>query len=388
MENILIFNAGYTPAKTYGGPVVSISNLVKSLHDKFNFSIITNSTEINSDENIDGIDVNLVNSGEYSEEILFLDKDHYNVNYIEESLFKNNFFDLIYINSFFNFNQLKIAIYFSKKYNIPMLVAPRGELEENALKIKRHKKLIYLQLLKFIVNNKKIYFQATSNQELKNINKLLKIPIERIIKLENIPTTINKKDFSLHKKKEINKLNICFISRIQTKKNLDFSLKILKSLDSKYEVKFDIYGPIENKQYWEKCSEIIESLPKNVIVNYGGIVSHDDIVNTFSNYDLFLFPTKSENFGHVIFEALTAQIPVILSDQTPWNDINGSGAGSAISLDKPEIFLKEIENFAAKDENTYNNIRKNIEIFMKNKIDVDNILKQYLTSFEIITTQN
>ena len=105
MENILIFNAGYTPAKTYGGPVVSISNLVKSLHEKFNFTIITNSTEINSDENIDGIDVNLVNLGEYSEEILYLDKKHYDFKFIESAIFKSKNFDLIYVNSFFNFKQ-------------------------------------------------------------------------------------------------------------------------------------------------------------------------------------------------------------------------------------------------------------------------------------------
>lgn len=385
MENILIFNAGYTPAKTYGGPVVSISNLVKSLHEKFNFTIITNSTEINSDENIDGIDVNLVNLGEYSEEILYLDKKHYDFKFIESAIFKSKNFDLIYVNSFFNFKQLKIALYFSNKYNIPMLIAPRGELEKNAFNIKKNKKIVYSLIMKFIFARKNVYFQATTEEEYKNINTKLGISVENIVKLKNIPTTLDSSTFKQPKIKAANKLDVCFISRIQTKKNLDYALKVLKQIDSKYQVKFDIYGPIENKQYWENCIEIINSLPSHITVNYQGIVSHDEILNTFSNYDLFLFPTKSENFGHVIYESLAAGCPVLISDQTPWNDINNTNAGKAIPLNDKQKYENYINDLAQLNQGEYKTVRYATSQYLKDKINTEEIRSLYVDFFTKIT---
>ena len=51
------------------------------------------------------------------------------------------------------------------------------------------------------------------------------------------------------------------------------------------------------------------------------------VIETFSKYDVFLFPTKGENYGHVIFEALAGGCIPIISDQTPWNDIEQAGCG-------------------------------------------------------------
>ena len=35
-------------------------------------------------------------------------------------------------------------------------------------------------------------------------------------------------------------------------------------------------------------------------------MKHENIRNTFNRYDLFLFPSKSENHGHVIYESLSS----------------------------------------------------------------------------------
>ena len=63
----------------------------------------------------------------------------------------------------------------------------------------------------------------------------------------------------------------------------------------------------------------------------------------FSGYDAFLFPTFSENYGHVIVEALSVGTLVIISDRTPWNDVEESGVGWAIALDNT-IKFKEVIN--------------------------------------------
>ena len=94
------------------------------------------------------------------------------------------------------------------------------------------------------------------------------------------------------------KLKIIFLSRISPMKNLDFALSIFSSVSA--EVQFDIYGPKENLEYWKQCNLQIISRPKNIYINYRGSVLTENIQEVFSNYDLFLFPSRGENYGHVI----------------------------------------------------------------------------------------
>jgi glycosyltransferase involved in cell wall biosynthesis len=60
---------------------------------------------------------------------------------------------------------------------------------------------------------------------------------------------------------------------------------------------------------------------------------HPDRVNeVFSEHHVFLFPTRGENFGHVILEAFAAGCPVLLSDQTMWRNLTEKRVGWDLSL--------------------------------------------------------
>jgi glycosyltransferase involved in cell wall biosynthesis len=70
---------------------------------------------------------------------------------------------------------------------------------------------------------------------------------------------------------------------------------------------------------------------------------------TLAGYDLFLLPTRGENFGHAIFDALEVGLPVLLSDQTPWRDLERIGAGWSLPLANPDRFAATIDDFATLD---------------------------------------
>ena len=61
-------------------------------------------------------------------------------------------------------------------------------------------------------------------------------------------------------------------------------------------------------------------------------------------HDLFFLPTLGENFGHVILEAFCAGCPVLISDQTPWRDLQGKGIGWDLPLDRPDLFQDVLQN--------------------------------------------
>jgi glycosyltransferase involved in cell wall biosynthesis len=144
------------------------------------------------------------------------------------------------------------------------------------------------------------------------------------------------------------------LSRICPKKNLDFALRILA--DIKVAVRFSIYGPLEDQAYWLKCQLLIAKLPEHIQVFYKGSVDHRQVVETLARHDLFFLPTLGENFGHVIHEALQAGIPVLLSDKTPWLNLEQKDVGWSLPLNTPSAFVQAIEDAANWDAETRQHI--------------------------------
>jgi glycosyltransferase involved in cell wall biosynthesis len=70
------------------------------------------------------------------------------------------------------------------------------------------------------------------------------------------------------------------------------------------------------------------------------------IFGASSQHHLFLFPTRGENFGHVIHEALRAGLPLLISDQTPWQRLAEQGVGWDLPLDDMRAFARRIEEVA------------------------------------------
>lgn len=140
-------------------------------------------------------------------------------------------------------------------------------------------------------------------------------------------------------------LDIVFLSRISPKKNLIGAIKCFGKI--KWDVHFTICGPIEDIEYWNRCLEELEHLPANVRWSYEGDVPSEAVQEKLQQYEIFLFPTKGENYGHVIFEALSVGCIPIISDQTPWHVIAERNAGYVLPL------TKDMEGFASALDHLY-----------------------------------
>ena len=143
-------------------------------------------------------------------------------------------------------------------------------------------------------------------------------------------------------------LRVCFLSRISPKKNLDYALRVLGKI--LIPVKFSIYGPIEDDLYWVDCQKLISKMPSNIEVVHEGLIEPSRVVSELAKNDLFFFPTRGENYGHVIHEALRAGLPVLISDQTPWRGLTELGIGWDLSLSEIDQFADRIEALAAWDD--------------------------------------
>jgi glycosyltransferase involved in cell wall biosynthesis len=149
-------------------------------------------------------------------------------------------------------------------------------------------------------------------------------------------------------------------------------------------VQFNIYGPIEDQRYWRKCNTIIKSLPDNIEVEYCGIIDNVQVSEVMEAHSLFYFPTHGENFGHVILEALAAGCPILISDQTPWRDLESKGVGWDLPLDRPDLFNAALQKCVAMDEATLKKLSLRAKQFAEETINDPQVLEQNRSLFNIV----
>lgn len=369
---IMVVMEGFFPGKKYGGPPVSIDNFC-SLMENYTCYIVTKDHDLFESERFSNIQEG------------WNDRENCKVLYLSDSEYKKITFekvisevnpDILYLQGMFQscvFPCLQLA----RKHYIKVLLAPRGELCAGALNIKKYKKFPYIIMLRIIGLVKNIHWQSTSNEETVAIKKWMKVNEAYIHNLDNIPSILRMK--YPRREKVAGKGRFVFLSRIHPKKNLLSAIRYFQGLMGKAE--FDIYGSIEDEAYWEKCQNEIKKLPKNVQVKYKGLVEHDQVHKVFSQYDAFLFPTLSENYGHVIAESLIAGTPVIISDQTPWRGLESIGAGWDIKLSNEEKFKEVIEKIIVLDKPEYEYIHQQAIAYIEEKLNIQDLKKKYSSVF-------
>jgi glycosyltransferase involved in cell wall biosynthesis len=268
----------------------------------------------------------------------------------------------------------------------PLILAPRGEFSLGALRLKSIKKRLYLCVAKAFGLYRGVIWQASSEHEETDIRRRFGRDVPVAV-APDLPSMVHSVDGLLPKnEKSEGCLKIVFLSRISRMKNLNSALEMLEGLKGK--VKFSIYGPIEDKAYWAECEKIIYCLASNIEVRYYGSVAHDKVGTVLSEHDLFFLPTLGENFGHVILEALCAGCPVLISDQTPWRDLENKGVGWDLSLSKLEQFQVVLQRCIDMNDEEYMKWSKKAREYCREVTEDEGVVEQNRKLFSGLIEEN
>lgn len=373
-SKILVFNGYYFPAKNYGGPATSVYNLIENCSDKLEFYLIVLNHDFGSKVAFSDISVGWNKQG--NAQVMYVEDDDFTDANICRWI-KEIEPDVIYLGGILalrNFKYLKAA----RKFKIPVIIPPRGEICDNALKIKAYKKCPYVFLLRLFRIYRHVYFHATADIETEGLIKYLKIKQSRIFQIPNITKPIRSYDQVEHEKKQ-GRLNAVFLARICKTKNLYEALLALNHVVG--EVHFNIYGSIEDQDYWNQCQILIAKLPKNIHVNYYGVAAPTEVCDIFAVHDCFVFPTQTENFGHSIAEAMCTGCPCIIpKGTTPWDDLNGR-AGETYPLGDVDALSNILQRYINMTDEAYNLIPKQVIDYVTEKSKNREIADQYIQMF-------
>ena len=323
-RRVLAFTGAFLPGFKAGGPIKSMVQILENLPASVKVTLATSDRDLGESAPYDGLSGRVVQRGRHDVYYMNVRNPRHWMALLRWA--RRNPIDLVYLNSLWSplFTVMPVvALRLGLLESRAVLLAPRGELSPGALGIKASKKKAFLLAWAPLLRGIDPMWQASTEMEEREIHRIF--PWARTIVQINSPGDVPRKDILPSGQCA----RFVFISRISEKKNLQLGLSALQLVKS--EVDFDIYGPLEDADYWTICQRLINELPDNVRATYQGILRPDQVQETFARYDGFIFPTLGENFGHVIAESLSAGCPVICSQHTPWTGILSHGGGAALT---------------------------------------------------------
>lgn len=345
-KTILIPMPAYSPGTRYGGPVRSVSMIASALGSRFRFRIITPNVDFGVHTTYPGIAPNVWVATEGAS-IKYLDRRGRGLRRLWSTIIEETP-DLVYLNSVLHPEMSLLPLIARWVWDplgrIPLLIAPRGELLEGALAIHSFKKRTFLVAARSLGLWRHCSWHATSQNEADAISKHTGARRSSIFVAPPITGMVTEAVPKEQYKATDSELRILFASRIARKKNLAFCLHVLSRTERR--VHFSIAGPHEDLAYWKECQSYISSLPPQVNVHVLGELSREQMAGAYSTHDLLFLPTHSENFGHVIAEALLSGLPALISDQTYFRGLSEASAGWDLPLSDTQGWIKAIQTLA------------------------------------------
>lgn len=344
---VLVFLGNYLPGHKSGGIVRTVVNTVDHMCDELDFRVVTGDRDVGDDQPYPGVPMNTwVQVG--NAQVYYLppaDRTMANLARLVCSVPH----DALYLNSFFDPLTVKVLANI-RTGAIPrtrVIVAPRGEFAWASLSQKYPKKLVFMIAARLIGLYRNVLFHASSPFEADDIRKVMKITPSWIRVAFDFAVKQADSDSAEAEaaRRSGDALRLVFISRVAREKNLDYALRLLQRVRAN--VIFDIYGPTADAAYWQECQALMTKLPPNVAAAYRGVVDAGRVLDVFSAYELFLFPTGGEAFGQVIAESMLAGTPVLASRESAFRDLEADGLGWDLDLADPAAFAAAIDGFAA-----------------------------------------
>lgn len=201
----------------------------------------------------------------------------------------------------------------------PLILAPRGTLSSAALEKSRWKKRLIWPLQK-ITFDRAACFHATSEKEYEEIRAFgQRKPVAVIPNGIDLPDPV---DIQRERGR-----TLLFLGRIHPIKGLDLLLEVWRDLpaDLRRDWTLRIVG---NDPDGHRAD--LEAMVRNqsiADVEFAGPAFGEDKTREYAAADLYVLPTRTENFGMTVAEALAAGTPVITTRGAPWQGLEENGCG-------------------------------------------------------------
>jgi len=251
--------------------------------------------------------------------------------------------DLIYLNSVFSplFGLLPLLLQFvNLTPRKPILLAPRGELALAALAVKPRKKRPAAVLVRYLVSQSELIWHASSEREAADIRDFV-APSRALVVIQNDPPPTPESVSS----PDAEPLTIAFVGRMVPIKNFEQLAHAASLFEGPLHIV--VVGHLEDPNYWEHCRAQLAGAGESTRITVMGHIEHEDVRSVMGAVDALVLPTRGENFGHAIAEAMAVGCPVMIPDTTMWTRTVQAGGGWLIDTDDSHKLVVALRELAA-----------------------------------------
>lgn len=348
---VLMLIESYLPGLAGGGPVRAAVNLVEHLGDGVEFRVLTRDHDY-----LDPQPYSDVEPGRWHA------SGKGRVLYASDSAWPKSFQaqvaewkpDWIYLNGLFG--PMSRWALRHRLADCRYLLAPHGNLGPGALSRGYLKKMIWLQIANRLGWLKGLRWHAASEREMTQVLKHVRPPRE-IVTVPMAPAQ-PLAEWSTQGKantRESGTINLVYFGRVAPEKNLGFAIRLLTQFAREHpeqQIVYDLFTLDSAKDLLENDGQ---ALPPNLSLRPQPALSHDMLQPRLraGAYDAMLMPSLTENFSYTVLEAMQAGIAPLISDQTPWRDLQSKGIGWDLPLDAPGPWLAALGELARQPHEAY-----------------------------------
>lgn len=393
---ILHIVPSYIPAYRYGGPIESVHSLNAGLV-KAGADVTVYTTNIDGDYNLDmPIGVPVIRDGVkifYFKGFRnrFLRSWFYSSGMRKALAENGGNFDIFHITSTFLFASV-LGAHYAKKFQKLYVISPRGNLMKSPLKrnkIKWLKKLIYIFLIEganlsgadaihFTVPLEKDDYVKEGFKAKKCIVLPNIIDISKFNNVNFIPNFLRAK-FNLPSEKRI----VIYLGRLNWIKGFDTLIPAFKKVITKEANAVLVIVGGDDSGYKKEILNFAKenNIEKNII--FTGMLTGNEKVSALRDADVFVLPSYSESFGMSAVEAMSVELPVIVTKGVgiaPY--ITQANAGMVV--EKNEGDLSEAILHILKDGHLGKEMGKRGKKMIGKEFSQDEIAKKFLDEYEFI----
>jgi glycosyltransferase involved in cell wall biosynthesis len=212
-----------------------------------------------------------------------------------------------------------------------LVISPRGALSTWAFTSGSRAKRLFWPLLQRPALAGAACFHATADSERLDIRQMgFAQPVAVIPNGIDIPEPCFRA--------ETHPRTLLYLGRLHRVKGLDLLLAAWAELQDRFpEWRLKIVGSdlgYHGRTGYECQLRSLATSLKLVRLEFAGELRGSDKLMAYREAQLFVLPSRSENFGIAVAEALAAGTPALVSKGAPWHGLEANGCGWWVDLDK------------------------------------------------------
>ena len=229
----------------------------------------------------------------------------------------------------------------AKRSGKPLILAPRGALSPAALEKSRWKKKMIWPLQK-VAFNQTDCFHATAEKEYQEIRAFgQRAPVAIIPNGVDLPDTL---ETAPHPDR-----TLLFLGRIHPIKGLDLLLEVWRDLPETTRNGWSLRIVGDDLEGHRADLEAMVEHQNIPSIHFVGPAFGDDKLREYAAADLYVLPTKTENFGMTVAESLAVGTPVITTHGAPWSGLETNACGWWVERDKATLTRTLIDAMSRSD---------------------------------------